>query len=180
LIVGSFEDLIKQSPGLADINREFVMRPYQPEDLVLRALRVLGFAESAVAIEAPMRNGARRIVVADDDATTIVLVSTILKHFNFVCEVARSGQEALELARRKQPELLLLDVSMPGMGGFEALTALRGDMATRNTPVILVTTHREEADVVKGFSLGAADYVSKPFTSGELIARINRVLREPE
>jgi hypothetical protein len=99
LIVGSFEDLIKQSPGLADINREFVMRPYQPEDLVLRALRVLRFAESAVTIEVPMRNGARRIVVADDDATTIVLVSTILKHFNFACEVARNGQEAIELAR---------------------------------------------------------------------------------
>jgi DNA-binding response OmpR family regulator len=75
---------------------------------------------------------------------------------------------------------VLLDVSMPGMGGFEVLTALRGDMATRNTPVILVTSHREEADVVKGFSLGAADYLTKPFSSGELMARINRVLREPE
>jgi len=84
------------------------------------------------------------------------------------------------LARKKQPELVLLDISMPRMDGFEALTALRSDMATRNTPIILVTSHRDEADVVKGFSLGAADYVTKPFTSGELIARVHHALREPE
>jgi len=84
------------------------------------------------------------------------------------------------MARKKRPDLVLLDVSMPRMNGFEALTALRGDIVTRNVPVILVSGHRDEAEVVKGFSLGADDYVTKPFNSGELMARINRVLREPE
>jgi DNA-binding response OmpR family regulator len=84
------------------------------------------------------------------------------------------------LARKKRPDLVLLDITMPQMGGFEALTALRGDIATRSTPVILVTVRNDEADIVKGFALGAADYVTKPFSSGELMARINRVLREPE
>jgi two-component system sensor histidine kinase/response regulator len=117
-------------------------------------------------------------VVADDDATTIVLISTILKHFNFECEVARNGAEAFEIARKKKPDLVLLDVSMPQMNGFEALTALRNDCATMNTPVLLVSSHHNEAEVVKGFSLGANDYITKPFNSGELMARINRVLRE--
>jgi DNA-binding response OmpR family regulator len=117
--------------------------------------------------------------LADDDATTIVMLSTILKHFNFECDIAHDGQQALEIARRKRPALVLLDVSMPHMDGFQALIALRGDMATRNTPVILVSAHRDEAEVVKGFALGADDYVTKPFNSGELIARIGRVLREP-
>jgi len=180
VIVGSFEDLIKRFPAIADINREFVLRPYKQGDLLLRAFRVLRFVESVEAIEAPVRNGARRVLVADDDAATCVLISTILKHFKFACEVARNGEEAIELARKKKPELVLLDIQMPRMDGFQALTALRSDMATRNTPVILITQRQEEADVVKGFSLGAADYVTKPFRSGELMARINRVLREPE
>jgi len=76
--------------------------------------------------------------------------------------------------------LVLLDVAMPHMNGFEALTALRGDLATRSTPVILVSAHRDEAEVVKGFSLGADDYITKPFNSGELMARISHVLRESE
>lgn len=180
VIVGSFEDLIKRFPAIADINREFVLRPYERGDLLLRAFRVLRFVESAEAIEAPVRNGARHVLVADDDHATVVLISTILKHFKFACEVARNGEEALELARRKRPDLVLLDVQMPRMDGFQALTALRSDMATRELPVILVTSHKDEAEVVKGFSLGAADYITKPFNSGELMARINRALREPE
>ena len=118
-------------------------------------------------------------MLADDDATTIVMLSTILKHFNFECDIAHDGEQALEIARKNKPALVLLDVSMPHMNGFEALTALRSDTATRNTPVILVSAHRDEAEVVKGFSLGADDYVTKPFNSGELIARIGRVLRDP-
>ena len=116
-------------------------------------------------------------MLADDDATTIVLISTILKHFNFECEIAHNGAEAFEIARKKRPDIILLDVSMPHMNGFEALTALRSDVATMNTPILLVSTHHHEAEVVKGFSLGADDYITKPFNSGELMARINRVLR---
>jgi CheY-like chemotaxis protein len=181
VIVGYFDDLVRRFPAVADINREFVLRPYQPQDLLLRAFRVLRFVESAEAIkDAPVHNGARRVVVADDDRSTATLLTTILKHFHFSCEVAHNGAEALELARKKRPDLVMLDISMPQMDGFEALSAMRNDMATRSTPVILVTSHTGEADVVKGFALGAADYVTKPFTSGELMARVNRVLREPE
>ena len=180
VIVGAFADLVTRFPALADINREFVLRPYKQGDLLLRAFRVLRFVESVEAIKTPLHNGAPRVLVADDDAATVVLISTILKHFKFACEVARNGEEAIELARSKRPDLVLLDVQMPRMDGFQALTALRSDMATRNMPVILVTQRQEEADVVKGFSLGAADYISKPFRSGELMARINRTLREPE
>jgi len=106
------------------------------------------------------------------------LISTILKHFNFECEVAHNGAEAFDLARKKKPDIILLDVSMPQMSGFEALAARRNDSATRNTPILLVSTHHDEAEVVTGFSLGANDYITKPFNSGELMARINRVLRE--
>jgi DNA-binding response OmpR family regulator len=181
IIVGSFEELIKRFVVVADLNRDFVLRPCQPEELLLRAYRILRFVEAAAEeIQSSAQNGTRRIVLADDDATTVVMISTILKHFKFDCDVAHDGVQAIEIARRKKPNLVLLDVSMPHMNGFEALTALRSDSATRNTPVILVSAHHDEAEVVKGFSLGADDYIAKPFNSGELMARINRVLREAE
>jgi len=180
VIIGSFDDLVTGFAAVFDLNREFILRPCKPEELLLRTHRVLRFVETAEeVIQTSAPNGSRRVVLADDDATTIVMLSTILKHFNFECDIAHDGQQALEIARRKRPALVLLDVSMPHMDGFQALIALRGDMATRNTPVILVSAHRDEAEVVKGFALGADDYVTKPFNSGELIARIGRVLREP-
>jgi CheY-like chemotaxis protein len=181
VIIGTFEELVTRFAAVADLNREFILRPCQPEDLLLRAYRVLRFFESAeVVVQSAVRNGSRRVVLADDDATTIVMISTILKHFRYECDIANDGEEAVDIARKKKPDLVLLDVSMPRMNGFEALTALRGDIVTRNMPVILVSGHRDEAEVVKGFSLGADDYVTKPFNSGELMARIKRALREPE
>jgi PleD family two-component response regulator len=181
VIVGTIEDLVTRLATVADLNRDFIIRPCLPEELLLRAYRIIRFVETAeVALQASPRNGTRRVLVADDDVTTIVMISTILKHFNFECDIARNGEEALDIARKKRPDLVLMDVSMPHMDGFKTLTALRGDIATRNMPVILVSAHREEAEVVKGFSLGADDYVTKPFNSGELMARISRVLREPE
>jgi DNA-binding response OmpR family regulator len=181
VIVGTFDELVTRFEVVADFTRDFIMRPCKPEELLLRAYRILRFVESAAAaIQTPLRNGTRHVVLADDDATTVVMISTILKHFNFRCDVAHDGAQAIEIAREKKPDLVLLDVSMPHMNGFEALTALRGDSATRNTRVILVSAHHDEAEVVKGFSLGADDYITKPFNSGELMARINRVLRERE
>jgi CheY-like chemotaxis protein len=181
VIVGSFGDLVTGFAALFDLNREFILRPCKPEELLLRTHRVLRFVETAeAAVLTPARNGTRRVLVADDDATSIVMISTILKHFKFECLLAHDGKEAFDIARDKKPALVLLDVSMPQMDGFEALTALRADLVTRNTPVILISAHREEAEVVKGFNLGADDYVTKPFNSGELIARIGRVLRAPE
>jgi DNA-binding response OmpR family regulator len=82
------------------------------------------------------------------------------------------------MVKESRPDVVLLDIAMPKMDGFEALTALRSDPATRDIPVVMVSAHRDEAELVKGFALGADDYITKPFNSGELMARINRVLRD--
>ena len=177
VIIGTHEELVARFAAIADPNRDFVMRPCAPEELLLRAYRILRHVESS-AIATLRRYSVRRVVLADDDATTIILISTILRHFHFECEVARDGAEAFDIARKQKPDLVLLDVSMPNMNGFEALTAMRDDPATMNMPILLVSSHHDEAEVVKGFSLGANDYITKPFNSGELMARINRVLRE--
>jgi CheY-like chemotaxis protein len=181
ILVGTVEDLLKHFVAVVGVNRDFIVRPFKSEELLLRAYYMLKFVEStAVEIQSATRNGIRHVLLADDDATTNVLVSTILKHSHFVCEIAHDGVQALDIARKNNPDLVVLDVSMPRMNGFEALTALRGDRATRNTPVILLSAHHDEAEVVKGFSLGANDYIAKPFNTGELMARINHILRESE
>jgi DNA-binding response OmpR family regulator len=181
VIVGTPEELASRVALVADPKRDFLLRPCNPEELLWRAYRVLRFVETAaVTIQAAPRNGARRVVLADDDAATIVMISTILKYFKFECNVAHDGAEAFEIARKKRPDLVLMDVSKPRMNGFEALSAMRNDLATRYLGIILISAHHEEAEVVKGFSFGADDYITKPFYSGELMARINRVLRETE
>src|ERR1700735_1762896 len=179
VIVGDLDELVTRFAVVADLNRDFIMRPCKAEELLLRAYRILRFAEvTAVAIPASVRNGGRRVVLADDDATTVVMISTIRKHFNVECDIAPDGVQAFDIARKKRPELMLLDVSMPHMNGFETLTAMRGDLAMRSTPVILVSAHHDDAAVMKGFSLAAADYTTKPFTSGALMPRMRRLLRE--
>jgi CheY-like chemotaxis protein len=182
IIIGSPEELLKQAERLVDRKRDFVIRPYERDELLLRAYLVLRLAEDSIdAMPVMSKAGGRRVaVLADDDQVTIVLISTILKHFDFDCLVANSGPEALAMVKERKPDLVLLDISMPQMSGFDALTALRSNPATRDIPVMLVTSHHDEANLVKGFALGADDYVTKPFNSGELMARINHVLREPD
>lgn len=183
LIIGTLEELVKRFAAVAHPNRDFVIRPCEPGELLLRAYRILTFVDTAAAAietQSSGRSGVRRVVVADDDAATIVLISSILTHHKIECEVAHDGVQAVYMVLKTKPDLVLLDVSMPRMNGFEALTALRKDSATRDTPVVLVSAHHDEAEVVKGFSLGANDYITKPFNPGELVARVNRIFRESE
>ncbi|HYL57701.1 MAG TPA: response regulator [Candidatus Acidoferrales bacterium] len=182
VIVGSCDELTRNFHVAAEHNRDFAMRPLESEEVLLRAFRVLKYSDVAAEEAQPARReDARRVVVlADDDAATTMLISTILKHFNYECAVAHDGSEALDMVRQKKPDLVLLDISMPKMDGFEALRVLRSEPATKEIPVILVTAHHNEDELVKGFSLGADDYITKPFNSAELMARINRIMRKAE
>src|SRR5579863_5891634 len=94
IIIGTSEDLMTRFEAVAGLTRDFVLRPCPPQELLLRTYRILKVAGGAAEeVQTPARNGVRLVVLADDDATTIVLLSTILKHFNFECEVARDGAE---------------------------------------------------------------------------------------
>ncbi|MFN5201489.1 MAG: winged helix-turn-helix domain-containing protein, partial [Gemmatimonas sp.] len=90
---------------------------------------------------------------------------------------ASSGQDALELARRERPSLIVLDLMLPGMSGFDVLEQLRLDESTRDIAVIMLTARREEPDRIRGLSLGADDYLTKPFSPAELVLRVAAILR---
>jgi DNA-binding response OmpR family regulator len=114
------------------------------------------------------------ILVVDDKASVRTVVRDYLTEEGFRVVTAENGRMALYVARHEKPDLILLDIMMPEMGGHEFLRAYRKE---RNTPVILLTARIEESDKVLGLELGADDYVTKPFGIGELGARIRAVRR---
>ena len=117
-----------------------------------------------------------RILVAEDEAYILKMLDFRLKSLGHEVIGAVDGGEALEFASREKPDLILLDIMMPVMDGFQVLQKLKSQEATKNIPVIILTARGQEKDVVTGFGAGAADYITKPFSFAELTARVNRVL----
>src|SRR5499427_8568344 len=114
-----------------------------------------------------------RILVVDDTPANIQTVAAILKGRGYQLSVATNGKQALEVLEKIQPDLILLDVMMPELDGFETCRRIKGTEAWRNIPVIFLTAKTETADIVMGFEVGAVDYVGKPFNAHELLARVN-------
>ncbi len=133
-------------------------------------------AETAVAArEVPISVSTEPLVlVADDEVRITRLVSLVLQPDGFRVVTANSGEEAVRLAEEVRPDIVLLDIVMPDLDGFEAMQRLR---TVRPVPVILLTTKGSTADKAKGLDLGADDYVAKPFHPEELAARVRAVLR---
>jgi phosphate regulon transcriptional regulator PhoB len=119
----------------------------------------------------------RRILIVDDEEDLLELLAYNLEVSGFHVDRAATGRLAVELAERKPPDLVILDVMLPDLQGFEVLRILRGREKTRGVPVILLTARGEESDVLVGFELGADDYVVKPFSPRELLARVRAVLK---
>jgi CheY-like chemotaxis protein len=119
----------------------------------------------------------RRILVADDQPTLRRLVAKHLTARGFEVVEASDGQEALKKVAESRPDLLVLDVLMPGLDGFQVLERLQSVPGTKNIPVVFLTAKAAESDRVQGLSLGAHDYVSKPFSLNELSLRIDRLLQ---
>jgi DNA-binding response OmpR family regulator len=117
------------------------------------------------------------ILVIDDEADLIELVRYNAEREGFDVIAATDGREGLAIARKHRPDLIVLDVMMPGMDGLEVCRELRRDADTERTPVIMLTARAAESDRVVGLELGADDYLTKPFSPRELVARVKAILR---
>lgn len=184
LLVGGREVILALDPEVQARACEFLIDGWQPEEAVMR----LSFALTRAVRPAPMQakagsargwNPARtleraRVVLADDDPAVAAVLCSTLRQYNVDCRVASSGDEALRLVHLWQPTAAVLDVNMPGMSGFEVLSAIR--VQELPVKVILLTALRQESDVVHGFDLGADDYVPKPFSAVEVVMRLKRVI----
>lgn len=115
----------------------------------------------------------KKILIVDDIPENLKLLGLSLKELGATILMAQSGRIAIDLAKIKQPDLILLDIQMPEMDGFEVCQRLKNDPQTTAIPIIFLTAKHETDDIIKGLSLGAVDYVTKPFRQAELIARVS-------
>ncbi|HRY20171.1 MAG TPA: response regulator transcription factor, partial [Flexilinea sp.] len=117
---------------------------------------------------------ARKVLVIDDTRNIQIMLRDFLESQGFEVEIAGDGIEAFDSIERSQPDLILLDIMMPNMDGYQFISQLR---RTSDLPVIMITAKQQEADIVHGFELGADDYITKPFKLRELLMRMRAVLR---
>src|SRR5881397_4178982 len=118
-----------------------------------------------------------RVLVVDDEPDITALVAYHLAKAGYRVTTAANGTEALRSAREERPDLVVLDLMLPGLSGYDILAELRRREETRDVGVILLTARKEEADRIKGLTLGADDYLAKPFSPQELVLRVRAVLR---
>lgn len=117
------------------------------------------------------------ILVVDDNPDNLRLLAELLNEHHYKVRLARKGSRALATIRKEAPDLLLLDVMMPEMDGFEVCRQLKADEETADIPIIFISALHETIDKVKAFTLGGVDYVTKPFQPEELLARVNTHIR---
>ena len=122
----------------------------------------------------------KKILLVDDSATILMMEKFILKNGPYDLVTASNGEEAVKQAVEQLPDLILLDVIMPRMGGFDACKLIRSNPATRDIPIIMVTTRGEAANVETGWANGCTDYVTKPINTMELLAKVRNCLGTPD
>jgi DNA-binding response OmpR family regulator len=123
---------------------------------------------------------ARKILVVDDEQVLVETIAYNLEHAGYQVITAREGRSALEIAQLEAPDLIILDIMLPGMDGIEVCRELRRENTTATTPILMLTAKGDEIDKVVGLEVGADDYVIKPFGRRELLARIRALLRRAD
>ena len=121
----------------------------------------------------------KKIVLAEDEPQIARLIEFKLNKEGYSVIWKENGEEALKAIKEHKPDLILLDIMMPVMGGYEVLRRLKEDENLKSVPVIMLTARAQEKDVVKGIDMGAEDYITKPFHPAELLARVKRILGKP-
>jgi CheY-like chemotaxis protein len=163
---------------------DFVSKPFAPAELraiLLRyfpggAAQVPASRDGAPTIRGPVPIPLGKVLIVDDEIANVELLARRLEAIGCQTQVASSGERAIALARTEQPDLILLDVMMPGMDGLQACRRLKSQPETADIPVIFVTAKDRSEDVSKGFEVGGIDYIAKPFEPIELAARVRSAI----
>ena len=116
------------------------------------------------------------VLIVDDSPTEIHVLKTILEKNGFAVSTANSGEEGIQKAKAEKPDMVLMDVVMPGMNGFQAAREITSNPDTKEIPVIIVSTKNQETDRMWGLRQGAKDYLTKPVKEKELVSKINTIL----
>jgi CheY-like chemotaxis protein len=176
LVTGSSQ-LLLEGVGAAYLwPGDFMNQPFQDAELLVRLFRLLGSTPGSRAALPAQPRTQPLVLLADDDPELIALVEITLRNDGIGCQTADNGLVALRLAREIMPELIILDVNMPGMNGFEVLGTIRRDPRLRTLPVILLTGCDDPADIRRGSELRADQYIAKPVRPKILLNRVKQLL----
>ncbi|MCB1751541.1 MAG: response regulator [Gammaproteobacteria bacterium] len=118
----------------------------------------------------------KKVLIVDDEQNIAISVEYLMRREGFDVSVARDGEEGLAMIRSTKPDLVLLDVMMPKMDGFQVCSAVRADAALADVRIIMLTAKGRDAEVAKGLSLGADAYIPKPFSTSDLVSRVNSLM----
>lgn len=119
-----------------------------------------------------------KVLVVDDEPNIVLSLEFLMQQAGFEVTTAYDGESALALVNETPPDLVLLDISLPGISGFEVLEQLRSQAAFKRLPIVMLTAHGREVEREKGLALGADDYITKPFSTRELVEKVKALLNE--
>jgi CheY-like chemotaxis protein len=176
LVTGSSQALLEGVGAAYCWPRDFMNEPWPEAELLVRMFRLLGSAASSRAAAVGKTRMDPLVLLADDDPELIALVEATLRNDGISCRTADNGLTALRLAREIMPDLILLDVRMPGINGFEVLETIRRDPSLQALPVIMLTGCDDPADIMRGSELHADQYIAKPVSPNVLLNRVKRLL----
>ncbi|SDN07969.1 response regulator transcription factor [Vreelandella arcis] len=117
-----------------------------------------------------------KVLVVDDEPNILISLEFLMEQAGFDVLTAEDGEQALAHVQQAKPDLILLDISLPGISGFDVLEQLRQDSTTATLPIIMLTAHGREVEREKGMALGADDYITKPFSTQALVEKVNALL----
>lgn len=152
-------------------------KPWTSDEIIVRCHRLL----TGMGHNRPVhlkKSTIPEILIADDDPTITTIVQSILEGHGMECRTADRGGSVVSLAESRVPDAIVLDVNLPELDGFQVLSRIRNHPTLQDCLVVLLTARQQETDIIKGFGLGADDYVVKPFSPMELVARLQRLLKE--
>ncbi|MBT2774376.1 response regulator [Halomonas sp. ISL-60] len=121
-----------------------------------------------------------KVLVVDDEPNIVLSLEFLMEQAGFEVVTAEDGEQALARVNDSHPDLLLLDISLPGISGFDVLERLRGEAATAQLPIIMLTAHGRDVEREKGMALGADDYITKPFSTQSLVEKVKALLIEEQ
>jgi DNA-binding response OmpR family regulator len=120
----------------------------------------------------------KEILIVEDEPGVMAAIRFLMKQQGYNVRVAEKGEDALDLLSTNKPHLVLLDIMLPGMNGWEVCKAIRSNPEYRNVKIVFLTARRDEAEIAKGLNLGANAYITKPFNNDQLIARVKALLQD--
>jgi CheY-like chemotaxis protein len=185
VLAGGRRYLMALPPAVHSLVGEYLIENWEAEELLLRLALAISRKETAANASAGLKSaagaeGPRRatssptVLIVDDDPVILTLLRTTFRNYGLRCEVVDNGRDALRLIREEKPHAVVLDVNMPGLDGYGVLSVIRAEKLP--TVVVILSGRQQEEDVLRGFRLGADDYLVKPFNPPELVARIKRLL----